>query len=845
MNKKEIFVIILVIWIFSNSAFSQVSEGGLPQFIKSPDLFNLKDDINLVKLNYVDNMKEIERAKKISNKNCEHCKNKYYGKGIDVSIDLISESTQIDIEDRGKIWVMKVESQTAYGLQFYFDDFNIPKGGELFIFNENKKTVLGKYTYKNNPQNTDNEIKFGTQYIEGNTIYIEYFEPYHAEFNAELNIARIIHVFRNVFDKSGPFGNSGSCNLNVSCPEGYGWENEINSVALILAYDNDNELIAFCSGSLINNTEEDGDPLFLTANHCTLCPVNVNEWLFLFNHQTEACDDNGSNVSSAAIESVYGATLLSADENSSTSDYLLLRLNTTSNVLKSFGVCYAGWSLTDDPQPPFIGIHHPSGDVKKISVVENDAISTTCYGCTFIGSGDPNHWKVIWDKGTTEGGSSGSPLFNNNHKIIGQLHGGDASCLNPDGEDWYGKLSCSWEEGDLGFWLDPYNTGNNCIETYCPEVEEDDDENGGGYSSNNCYSWGGKGMSINGSINQSEVPCIDLYERSLNSDISDIWLQYPCDCDNCYWRANYVIDRYIGSEEIDNMPSYLDESLCYCGYNPLIHPFKKYCDCQYHKYFISMFEVDDNFNTISQEYTTYINKQMFTANSSPNNPPFSVIDGTIELSLNDLESTGIDFTTGNYYRLKLVVNPFNWKEDIRFFRYVRDEININENIDNSIAANKITIQNATITSPSIISAGEYIRVLPGSRIKAGVHRIEENWCDYALNFGKFYQDNKSNQYSESIYPCNCKSSEYNQNKVADYDGDIKIFPNPTNNYFNVYSKNKIQKIDIVNNLGEIVKTVKENKKEILINLSNLLPGTYTINMHINNKLVSRKILKTN
>src|SRR5690606_16189236 len=79
--------------------------------------------------------------------------------------------------------------------------------------------------------------------------------------------------------------------------------------------------------------------------------------------------------------------------------------------------------------------------------------------------GDGTHVRVAdWDIGTTEPGSSGSPLFDQDGRVIGQLHGGYAACGN-DSADWYGRFSISWNGGStpdssLRSWLDPLNTGN-------------------------------------------------------------------------------------------------------------------------------------------------------------------------------------------------------------------------------------------------------------------------------------------------------------------------------------------------------------------------------------------------
>ncbi|MBE5316080.1 MAG: proprotein convertase P-domain-containing protein [Xanthomonadales bacterium] len=75
-----------------------------------------------------------------------------------------------------------------------------------------------------------------------------------------------------------------------------------------------------------------------------------------------------------------------------------------------------------------------------------------------------------WDQGTTEGGSSGSGLWDQNKRLVGQLHGGSAACGN-DLSDYYGRLSVSWNGGGsaatrLRDWLDPSGSGQTAIGGY-------------------------------------------------------------------------------------------------------------------------------------------------------------------------------------------------------------------------------------------------------------------------------------------------------------------------------------------------------------------------------------------
>ena len=139
---------------------------------------------------------------------------------------------------------------------------------------------------------------------------------------------------------------------------------------------------------------------------------------------------------------------------------------------------YAGWDASGAAPDATIGIHHPSGDVKKITAGPRPSTMANCISTTnYPGS----HWRSgPYTQGTTEGGSSGSALFaaasddgGNARRVVGVLSGGTAGCsaLSPsqpdDGYDCYGKLSQSWDGGSsagrLRDWLDPAGTGTRAV----------------------------------------------------------------------------------------------------------------------------------------------------------------------------------------------------------------------------------------------------------------------------------------------------------------------------------------------------------------------------------------------
>ncbi|MEW5924002.1 MAG: dockerin type I domain-containing protein, partial [Candidatus Zixiibacteriota bacterium] len=207
---------------------------------------------------------------------------------------------------------------------------------------------------------------------------------------------------------------------------------------------------------LINNVRQDRTPFFLTAEHCL---GGEETWVFMFNYESPTCQ----NIDGPTWMTVSGSTLLA---NYSGSDFALLMLD--ESPPDSYYVYYAGWSNINIASQSSTGIHHPSGDIKKISF-DYDSVTSANY----LTTSGTTHWRIgSWNDGTTEPGSSGSPLFDQNHHIVGQLHGGYASCTSIT-SDWYGKFSLSWTGGGspstrLRDWLDPYNSGATILDGYDP-----------------------------------------------------------------------------------------------------------------------------------------------------------------------------------------------------------------------------------------------------------------------------------------------------------------------------------------------------------------------------------------
>ncbi|MCK4660024.1 MAG: proprotein convertase P-domain-containing protein, partial [Phycisphaerae bacterium] len=201
-------------------------------------------------------------------------------------------------------------------------------------------------------------------------------------------------------------------------------------------------------------------PYFITAEHCGVTSSNASTVVVYWNYETSVCDGTpDGSLNDFQSGSYFRATY-------DPSDFTLVELDEM--PASDWNVGYAGWDRTGDDASMAVAIHHPGVDEKRISF-EYQATSTT----TYLGDtspGDGTHVRVDdWDLGTTEGGSSGSPLFDQNHRVIGQLHGGYAACGN-DEPDWYGKFSISWSGGGtsssrLSDWLDSSGTGAWDVDT--------------------------------------------------------------------------------------------------------------------------------------------------------------------------------------------------------------------------------------------------------------------------------------------------------------------------------------------------------------------------------------------
>jgi len=438
----------LILMFSAAWGLAQISAGGTPPSFSIKTLAQdiptvVMPDVNVAKLLVED---ELERKMGLPFR---------FGFPFDVDLGLDNAGTWEQLPDGSMLWRLRIVCPGAYSINLIYDEYRVPEGARLFLYDEGRAQVWGAFTHRNHKVGG----RFATSPVKGAACILEYVEPPTVREPGRIRIGRVIHGYKDVFygraDKG--FGDSGSCNNNVACPEGAPWALQIRSVAMIITGGGSR----LCSGSLVNNVRQDQTPYFLTANHCYEAwgGQDVTTWVFWFNYQSATC---ANPATEPPADSMTGSILRAANAES---DFCLVELS--SAIPTSYSVFYNGWSNRNVAATSAVGIHHPSGDIKKISF-DDDPLTSTAY-LTEPVVPDANHWRVgQWEDGTTEGGSSGSPIFDQNHRVVGQLHGGYASCTSLT-SDWYGKFSTSWDYGStaatrLRDWLDPDNTGAETLD---------------------------------------------------------------------------------------------------------------------------------------------------------------------------------------------------------------------------------------------------------------------------------------------------------------------------------------------------------------------------------------------
>ena len=335
-----------------------------------------------------------------------------------------------------RIWRMAIQSPASRGMRVEFDEFSVGAGT---VWVHDGTTVAGPYTGRG--QFDDGH--FWSAAVYSGSAIVEY-EPAPgtpSELQPPFAIRAISHQARTALDATAATKDPADfCELDANCyPD---WQGSLSSVAQISFVDNGDDVL--CSGSLLSTRDNSFKPYFLTAGHCVTNEDAARTVEAYWTYQTPACGGTPPASRTASLKSTVGAHLISRLAPGE-GDFSLILLPDV-----PAGTTFAGWDIADPPLlTALTGIHHPSGSWKRISFGERvgdatvDVEGTAAPGNLFL--------QVQWDKGRTEPGSSGSPLFSAPGVVVGSLSYGPVAAdgtvcsINPS-VDGYARFSNTYAQ---------------------------------------------------------------------------------------------------------------------------------------------------------------------------------------------------------------------------------------------------------------------------------------------------------------------------------------------------------------------------------------------------------------
>nr|WP_319570788.1 T9SS type A sorting domain-containing protein [uncultured Draconibacterium sp.] len=440
----RLYIPVLVFFILlCNSVSAQLSEGGFPL-----QVVTLKStEKAFVKMPVL--KQSVVEAAMVANKTSDaQLKALTFAHAFNVDFSPSNSGVWYSTNAGFNVWRLTIFSRNAYSLNLIFDDFELNNKGRLFIYNEDNNQYLGAFTSRNNKPSH----KFAVAPVAGDRITVQYEVPEEEGTPDDFTITRVNHDFMGILksDRRPISGKpAGECNIDVNCEIGDRWSEVKNAVVRLIVDGRD-----VCTGTLINNTAEDKKPYVLSASHCYRKWEYAETTVYTFNYESPYCaplDGDPIHTLSGAIMKAHYDSL----------DFALVELDDLPPP--DFRPYYAGWDRSSVLPDSSVTIHHPLGNIKKISI-DYDVPEYATFSSSSIKNPTNGSFNILrWDEGVTEVGSSGAALFNMKKQVIATLSGGAAYCGSPV-DDYFARFAMQWDFSSdttkqLKHWLDPLETG--------------------------------------------------------------------------------------------------------------------------------------------------------------------------------------------------------------------------------------------------------------------------------------------------------------------------------------------------------------------------------------------------
>ncbi len=371
---------------------------------------------------------------------------------IPVEVSLDPSNSGFIVRTGGEtVWVLPLSSKGALSLNIILSPSDLPDGAYLYVYDREKRVVRGAFTR----ESASGASSMPVMPVPGDRLVLECHFPGTDIPQKSIGVNQVAHDFMGFFNTGGVkdfyFGRSDDCETDLNCSTNSSYQRASHSVVRLLVAGSE-----LCTGVMVNNSGNEYKAYILTANHCIEDQSKATNTIFVFNYKSPSC--GGPDMTN--MYTLTGSQLHATNPDI---DFTLVELGQFPSIVSR--PYFSGWDITSSTPSNTFTLHHPEGDVMKLSIDDNPPITSSYPVEGFVSSG---FWRILkWDMGTTEQGSSGAPLFDQNGRLRGTLTGGAATCTDPS-NDYYAKLSRMFSITNVASthlkpWLDPAGTGATIV----------------------------------------------------------------------------------------------------------------------------------------------------------------------------------------------------------------------------------------------------------------------------------------------------------------------------------------------------------------------------------------------